>query len=155
MSVSGPDRVEMGDMGHSSEDTPILAYNFDEDSDIEFYDSPQFTENRLKNKKKRYVRRMSEDKREEDILDKDDESVKEDFKEYMVKIRFGNDSPTISKTMGFLFTYPFAWIKFEEKEDSSFKISRQLDFKSADFLPVTNPMRWILSESGTGTAGRR
>ena len=148
------DHQERDNPVHSSVNSPCKqatdqTYDISEDSDIDFDDEIEYTDARLKNKKRRYLKRMEEPINEGDAVDDAEvDALKEEFKTFLSTIKYGHDSGTISSTIGFLFTHPFAWVKFEEKEDPNFKVTRQLNFKSSDYLKINNPMRWFLSQAG-------
>ena len=119
------------------------------DSDVEMFDSKEFTSTRLFNKMQRYQKRsVDEDDTSNKICEEiSNKSVIDEFKMWL-KRRYL--MPTYRLTCGYLFNYTHitSFLTFMTNKDTKFSFTRNVEFCSESFLELEGPLDWLYSLAG-------
>ena len=129
------------------------AINMNVDSDYEDNDTTAFTKKRRENKQNRYLQRNT------NVLElhelEENKTFIEDMRSYMEKnvISTANTkTPTIDKTVRYLFTKPDSFLNYEYKKNNNFSLENLRNFNESSFQHLSYPLDWILSSAETETS---
>ena len=121
------------------------------DSDYEENDSMEYSQNRIRMKEERKLKRNHQGRKTRIIDIENNRTVIEEFENFLKKQK--KDS-TIRKAMGHLFSYPDSFLQFETALDSKFNLKRLLNPLDDDFLELPDPTTvdgWF--QEGCGLSG--
>ena len=151
-----PDSVfDRSDEDGSNEEAQCEELILEEDSDEEEDDDPDFTQKRLANKKMRYEKRNQLDLFKVDLWEEEANlPVVEEFDAFLRTIKYASNAnkknPTIGKSVGHMAKYPDSYLNFHRKNDPNFSLNKLTDFKSNNYVLLSEPITWMNSIAGSG-----
>ena len=81
-------------------------------------------------------------------------TVVEEFEDFLKNIKYASnankDSSTIGKSLGHMAKYPDSYLNFHRRNDPNYCLQNLTDFKSPNFVLLSEPLTWMNSIAGSG-----